>query len=59
MGSKEEEIQNSFLKLMIYLFLFFFLASVEILAQIDRKYMSLLNLLLCVTFSLVDIDKAL
>ena len=59
MSSKKEEIQNSLRKLMIYLFLFLFLASVEILAQLDRKYMSFLNLFLCVTFSLVDIDKPL
>ena len=56
MNSKEEEIQDSLLKLMIYLFLFLFL---EILAQLDRKYISFLSLFLCVTFSLVDIDKPL
>ena len=59
MNSKEEKIQNSLLKLMIYLFLFLFLASVETFAQLDRKYMPFLNLFLCVTFSLVDIDKLL
>ena len=59
MNSKEEEIQNSLLKLMIYLFLFLFLASVEIFAQLDGKYMPLLNLFLCVAFFLVDIDKLL
>ena len=47
MDSTEEEIQNSRLKLTIFLFsssLLYFLLSVEILAQLDRKYASFLNI---------------
>ena len=48
MKSKEEKTQNSLLiKLTICLILFsfsLFLASVEILVQLDRKYASLLNI---------------
>ena len=48
MKSKEEETQNSLLiKLTICLILFsfsLFLASVEILVQLDRKYASLSNI---------------
>ena len=47
MDRKEEEIQNSLLKIIISLFLlllFYFLPSVEILAQLDRKYASFLNI---------------